>query len=52
MGDRLRTTLRFGLIQLLLVVPAIAVVVIGVIAFASFDGSAKAQNTPTARQQQ
>lgn len=34
-GTSLRTTLRFGLIQLLLLVPAIAVVVIGVVAFVS-----------------
>jgi hypothetical protein len=34
-GTSLRTTLRFGLIQLLLFVPAIAIVLIGVIAFAS-----------------
>ena len=34
-GTSLRTTMRFGLIQLLLPVPAIAVIVVGVVAFAS-----------------
>jgi hypothetical protein len=34
-GSSLRTTLRFGLIQLLLFLPTIAVIVIGVVAMAS-----------------